>query len=72
MLSQLQGFADCLEIHDRTLESLVHGFRRGDSVGGLVDLVERMVQDVVWFETLLGSILESERLTTLRPGKNRR
>ena len=33
-LTKLQGFADYLEIRGRTLESLVHDYRRGGSVDG--------------------------------------
>ena len=61
-LSKLHGHADCLEIHGRTLESLVHDCRRGGSVDGLEELAERMVYNVVWSVALLGSTLEFERL----------
>ena len=61
-LSRLQGYADCLEIHGRTLESLVHDYRRDGSVDGLEELAETMVKNAVWFATLLGAIREFERL----------
>ena len=61
-LSKLQGYADCLEIHGRMLESLIHDYRRDGSVDGLEELAERMVKNAVWFATLLGAILEFEQL----------
>ena len=60
--SKLQGYADLLEIHGRTLESLVHDYRRDGSTDGLEELAERMVNNAVWCATLLGAIREFERL----------
>ena len=60
--SKLQGYADYLEIYGRILESLVYDYRRDDSVDGLEEIAERMVENSVRFATLLGSTLEFERL----------